>query len=36
MFRGQLQPLGTYVYKVRYRNMLGQEKLLKGTVTLLL
>nr|WP_295869862.1 gliding motility-associated C-terminal domain-containing protein [uncultured Chitinophaga sp.] len=35
-FRGQLQPLGTYVYKLRYRNMLGQEKLLKGTVTLLL
>lgn len=35
-FHGQLQPMGAYVYKVRYRNMLGQEKLLKGTVTLLL
>ncbi|WP_343745583.1 gliding motility-associated C-terminal domain-containing protein [Chitinophaga sp.] len=35
-FHGQLQPVGAYVYHVRYRNMLGQEKLLKGTVTLLL
>lgn len=35
-YHGQLQPAGTYVYKVRYRNTQGQEKLLKGTVTLLL
>ncbi|NML40445.1 T9SS type B sorting domain-containing protein [Chitinophaga sp. G-6-1-13] len=35
-FHGQLQPVGSYVYQVRYRNMLGQEMQLKGTVALLL
>ncbi|MET3877865.1 gliding motility-associated C-terminal domain-containing protein [Chitinophaga sp. OAE865] len=33
--KGQLQPVGAYVYFIRYKNINGTEKQLKGTVNLL-
>lgn len=33
-YKGQLQPVGAYVYFIRYIRMDGVEKMLKGTVTL--
>lgn len=34
-YKGQLQPVGAYVYFIRYKNINGIEKQLKGTVNLL-
>ncbi|MEZ2442723.1 gliding motility-associated C-terminal domain-containing protein [Chitinophaga sp. RCC_12] len=35
-YKGQLQPVGAYVYFIRYKNIDGIEKQLKGAVNLLL